>query len=136
MTEISLDKYTGCLIGGAIGDALGAPIEFMDLQTIKSTYGQNGVQDYVEFPDGFGEFTDDTQMTLFTAEGLLRAYHRFVLKGIGGALTTIVHHSYLRWLHTQGVPLKDNVKHGVYDIEKGWLIKQKDLFKQRAPGIT
>ena len=137
MTEISLDKYTGCLIGGAIGDALGAPIEFMDLKTIKSTYGQKGIQGYVEFPNGFGEFTDDTQMTLFTAEGLLRAYHRFVLKGIGGALNAIVHHSYLRWLHTQGVPIeKDNISQGVYDIEKGWLIKEKALFKKRAPGIT
>ena len=137
MTEISLDKYTGCLIGGAIGDALGAPIEFMDLNTIKSTYGQNGVQDYVEFSNGFGEFTDDTQMTLFTAEGLLRAYHRSVLKGIGGALNAITHHSYLRWLHTQGVPVeKNNLSQGVYDIEKGWLIKEKVLFKQRAPGNT
>jgi ADP-ribosylglycohydrolase len=137
MTEISLDKYTGCLIGGAIGDALGAPIEFMDLKTIQSTYGKNGVQDYVEFLNGFGEFTDDTQMTLFTSEGLLRAYHRSVLKGISGVLHTIVHHSYLRWLYTQGVSLeKDKVKHGVYDIEKGWLIKQKELFKQRAPGNT
>ena len=137
MTEISLEKYTGCLIGGAIGDALGAPIEFMDLKTIKSTYGKDGVQDYVEFSDHFGEFTDDTQMTLFTAEGLLRAYHRYVLKGIGGALNAIVHHSYLRWLYTQGVYVnKDNIKQGVYDIEKGWLIKQKELYKRRAPGIT
>jgi len=137
MTEISLEKYTGCLIGGAIGDALGAPLEFLDLKTIKFTYGQNGVQDYVEFPDGFGEFTDDTQMTLFTAEGLLRAYHRYILKGIGGALHSIVHNSYLRWLHTQGVPVKkDKVNHGVYDTEKGWLIKKRELFKQRAPGNT
>lgn len=137
MTEISLDKYTGCLIGGAIGDALGAPIEFMDLETIRSTYGKNGVQDYVEFSDGFGEFTDDTQMTLFTAEGLLRANHRSALKGIAGSLNAISHHSYLRWLHTQGVPVeKDNIKEGVYDIENGWLIKQKELYKRRAPGNT
>lgn len=137
MTEKPLDKYKGCLIGGAIGDALGAPIEFMDLKSIKSTYGQNGVRDYVEFPNGFGEFTDDTQMTLFTAEGLLRAYHRAMIRGIEGALPMIVHHSYLRWLHTQNVPLKkENSKHDFYDIETGWLITQKELFKQRAPGIT
>lgn len=137
MKEIHLDKYTGCLIGGAIGDALGAPIEFMHLKSIKSTFGDDGVQDYIEFPNGFGEFTDDTQMTLFTAEGLLRAYHRSVIKGIGGALNIITHHSYLRWLHTQGVPVnKENIQQGVYDIENGWLIKEKDLYKRRAPGNT
>lgn len=137
MTEISLNKYTGCLIGGAIGDALGAPIEFMDLDSIKAKYGKNGIQDYVEFPNHIGEFTDDTQMTLFTAEGLLRAYHRDMLKGIGGALNTISHHSYLRWLHTQGAPVdKKQIKQGVYDIEEGWLIKQQELYKRRAPGNT
>ena len=137
MKEIALNKYTGCLIGGAIGDALGAPIEFMNLDTIIATYGNNGVQDYVEFPNNIGEFTDDTQMTLFTAEGLLRGYHRFMMKGINGALNAIVHHSYLRWLHTQGVPVKkENIQQGVYDIEHGWLIKEKDLYKRRAPGNT
>lgn len=137
MTTISLDKYKGCLIGGAIGDALGAPTEFMDLETILSTYGENGVKEYVEFADGYGQFTDDTQMTLFTAEGILRAYHRFCEKGIGGALPVIVHHSYLRWLHTQGVPVeKDKIKEGIYDIEGGWLIEQKELYKRRAPGNT
>lgn len=87
-------------MGGAIGDALGAPIEFMSLSQILTSYGRRGVQGYVEFGDGFGEFTDDTQMTLFTAEGLLRARHRAMLKGIGGAINSIGHHSYLRWLHT------------------------------------
>lgn len=137
MQEVPIDKYRGCLIGGAIGDALGAPIEFMSLKTIKSTYGEEGVLDYIESPNGFGEFTDDTQMTLFTSEGLLRAHHRAMLRGIGGALNTIVHHSYLRWLHTQGVQVnKAQISDGFYDIEKGWLIQQKDLFHRRAPGST
>jgi len=48
MTAIPLEKYSACLIGGAIGDALGAPIEFMDLESIKSTYGEKGICDYIE----------------------------------------------------------------------------------------
>ena len=132
-----LDKYIGCLLGGAIGDALGAPIEFMSLNEIRSKFGKDGVKNYIEYADGHGEFTDDTQMTLFTAEALLRAEHRAMLKGIGGALPIIAHHSYLRWLHTQNFPLNiEKVKQGVYDIEKGWLIKQKALYKRRAPGNT
>ena len=57
------------MLAGAIGDALGAPIEFMSLDQIRAEHGESGVPDYVEAPP---EFTDDTQMLLFTAEGLLR----------------------------------------------------------------
>jgi ADP-ribosylglycohydrolase len=137
MSKIPLSKYKSCLIGGAIGDALGAAIEFMDLPSIKSRYGEDGLQDYQEFPDETGEFTDDTQMTLFTAEALLRAYHRFVLRGLGGGLHTVAHRSYLRWLYTQGIgPDKASNVNVIDDIENGWLIQQKELFKRRAPGNT
>lgn len=137
MIEIAKDNYVGCLLGGAIGDALGAPIEFMSLEEIRNRYGKQGIVDFVEYPNHTGEITDDTQMTLFTAEGLLRAYVRENEKGIGGALNTIAHHSYLRWLHTQGAAVnRGNIKSGVYDIKKGWLINQKELYKRRAPGIT
>ena len=136
-SKASKNKYIGCLIGGAIGDALGAPIEFLSNDQIQSKYGKTGVRDYVEHGNGFGEFTDDTQMTLFTAEGLLRAWHRSVLKGIGGAQTAITFQSYLRWLHTQGERVnKVNVNNGGYDIEHGWLLKRNELFVRRAPGNT
>jgi len=135
--KITKDNYVGCLLGGAIGDALGAPIEFMALDEIRNRYGKQGVADFVEYPNHLGEITDDTQMTLFTAEGLLRAYVRENEKGIGGALNAITHHSYLRWLHTQGGTVnRGNIKSGVYDVKRGWLIKQKELYKRRAPGIT
>ena len=35
-----LNKYKGCLIGLALGDALGAPVEFDSLETIKEHYGE------------------------------------------------------------------------------------------------
>jgi ADP-ribosylglycohydrolase len=127
--------FTGCLLGGAIGDALGAPIEFMSLERIRQIHGTEGVTGYCEFRNEQGEFTDDTQMTLFTAEGLLRANHRAILKGIGGATLPITFQSYQRWLFTQG--LKANSipdGWGVHDLENGWLIREKGLFKQRAPG--
>lgn len=125
------DRYVGCIMGGAIGDALGAPIKFLSHDAIVEKYGEAGVQTYVEHPDEMGEFTDDTQMLLFTAEGLLRALHRSVLKGIGGAQTTITYHSYLRWLKTQAyeVPMSEH-EHG---FEEGWLIKRTELYTQRHP---
>ena len=134
MTKGSIDKYTGCLLGGAIGDALGAPVEFLSLMQIRSIYGQQGIRDYVEFPDHTGEFTDDTQMTLFTAEALLRACHRSMIKGIGGALTDIAHLSYLRWLHTQHIGIDAGNLKRATSMESGWLVQQKCLYKRRAPG--
>lgn len=134
--KIGKEKYTGCLLGGAIGDALGAPVEFMSLAEIEAEYGKEGVIRYVEFDDGHGEFTDDTQMTLFTAEALLRAFHRANLKGTGGALTSIGHMSYLRWFLTQGEPATPAGIRYSDDIETGWMIKQKLLHRRRAPGNT
>jgi len=73
------DRYIGCLIGGAIGDAFGAPIEFASIDDIKEQYGEDGLRSMVLNGDGVAEFTDDTQMTLFTAEGLLRANCRWIV---------------------------------------------------------
>jgi len=134
MDEIKKDKFVGCILGGAIGDALGAPIEFLSYDSIIQKFGKDGVQSYVEYPNGKGEFTDDTQMLLFTAEGLLRAWHRAVIKGIDGAQVVITYNSYLRWLKIQGYSVPDSKNN--HGFEEGWLIKSKELFKQRYPGNT
>lgn len=134
MAKLNIDNYVGCIVGGAVGDALGAPIEFMTLDSIIKKYGPSGVNDYVEFNNGKGEFTDDTQMLLFTAEGLLRSWNRATSRGIWGAYTKICFTSYLRWLHTQNDGYaKSAVKP---NKEDGWLINERSLYKRRAPGNT
>jgi hypothetical protein len=57
MKRIPVDNYIGCLLGGAIGDALGASIEFMDIDEIKTRYGDQGITDFVEFSGNSGKFT-------------------------------------------------------------------------------
>jgi ADP-ribosylglycohydrolase len=131
-SDIRRNHYVGCILGGAVGDALGAPIEFWSARQIISVYGPDGITGYVEYPDGTGEITDDTQMTLFTAEGLLRAYHRAIHNGSTNDPVQITWYAYLRWLHTQGYPLKISAP----GIMEGWLIKQEELFRLRAPGNT
>ena len=76
------DKFRGCLLGGALGDALGAPVEFMQRDDILREFGANGITEFALAYDGLGTITDDTQMTLFTAEGLLRAEVRTWSHGI------------------------------------------------------
>ncbi|MFO8082528.1 MAG: ADP-ribosylglycohydrolase family protein [Armatimonadota bacterium] len=67
------EDYGGCILGLAIGDALGMPTEFLSLEEIRSRYGPDGVNDLEAGAWPAGHFTDDTQMTLALAEGILAA---------------------------------------------------------------
>jgi len=113
------EHFEGCLLGGAIGDALGWP------------YFQQGVSDLCCEENGKAIITDDTQLTLFTAEGLLRAETRRREKGTCYP-PSIVYYAYLRWLHTQGYPQDVNKS----EIYNGFLIKIKELHVSRSPGKT
>jgi ADP-ribosylglycohydrolase len=126
------DRYRGCLLAGAAGDALGAHVEFMDLPRILKRFGEPGIRDYEATYGRIGAITDDTQMTLYTAEGVLRAYARWVDRGIGPAFGSVTARAYLRWLYTQGVhsPLVDP------KTIDGWLSTHRSLFERRAPGNT
>lgn len=65
------DKIQGCLVGGAAGDALGYAVEFKSYKQIVAMYGPQGITRYELNRKGLAEISDDTQMTLFTANGLL-----------------------------------------------------------------
>ena len=134
MTSTDLKKtknaFVGCLLGGAVGDALGAPVEFLALDAILARFGSAGIREYAPAYGGLGRITDDTQMTLFTAEGLIRGIVRGQTKGICH-IPSVVAHAYQRWLITQG-----RSNHAVSTSEDGWLLGVKELHSQRAPGIT
>ena len=132
---IAMANYTsrvrGCLLGGAIGDALGAPVEFWDLARIRSECGDTGVTEYLPATfagaEGYGLITDDTQMTLFTVEGMIRASVR-VDRGIGFTISVLAH-AYDRWLDTQTLSAPDGYR-------DGWLTQETWLYSRRAPGNT
>ena len=42
MTFADVEDFRGCLLGGAVGDALGAPVEFMSLEEIRTRFGPRG----------------------------------------------------------------------------------------------
>jgi ADP-ribosyl-[dinitrogen reductase] hydrolase len=125
---ISPKALHGCLLGGAIGDALGAPTEFLDLCSIRRKYGDSGLQTY----DGLGKITDDTQMALFTLEGMIRARLRWLERGIA-SVPDVLYHAYLRWLYTQEKYHKPDLPDYVFS---GWLLEQKILHERRAPGMS
>lgn len=126
--HLLLDKATGSLLAGAAGDALGAPVEFMNLSAIRAQFGAGGIRDYVAAYGGVGKITDDTQMMLFTAEGCLRALHHARTTGLDHS-EEIIRAAYLRWLATQSA--------GAFQADRtSFLMQQPALFSRRAPGNT
>ena len=66
------DRIRGCLLGLAVGDAYGAPLEFLRRSAILERFGTDGPSDLEPWgghPGGC--YTDDTQMSIATARGLL-----------------------------------------------------------------
>ncbi len=79
-----LDKIAGCLYGTALGDALGALTEFYDFDFLRRRYPPRGPQ---EPPGNPALVTDDTQMAIAVARGLLNALRPYTLDTLGAALT-------------------------------------------------
>ena len=106
-----LDKYLGCMLGLAAGDALGAPVEFLQLSEIKDEFGPGGISDLQPWgPFPAGNYTDDTQMALATARGCLD--------------------------FNAGKEKKENLVSCIYRRYKEWLGTQSFPRERRAPGLT
>jgi len=129
------ENFKGCILGGAIGDALGASIEFTSIDQIRSKFGEKGLTDYSEVYGRNGAITDDTQMTLFAAEGLILSKVRQEYEGDKGVVDS-GYHALLRWFYTQETNHQDNLiqNHGTCSIVDGVLTTHKELFSLRAPG--
>lgn len=124
-----IEKYRGCLIGGAAGDALGYAVEFLDDKSIFQKYGESGITEYF-LEDGVAEISDDTQMTLFTANGLILGTTRGMTRGIIGKYSDYIALCYKDWYKTQfnGITIDEH--------NYSWLINIPELHASRAPGNT
>ena len=149
----NIDKYRGCLLGGAAGDALGYAIEFDREEAIAARYGSRGIRNYRLDKRGLAPFSDDTQMTLYTANSLLCSLAALSAQASGGAQasdgtqassdapalvspTALAAYApaqmaqfYVEWMYTQVSP---------YPLAepKAWISNLPELFASRAPGIT
>ena len=132
MSRLPRDRIRGSLLGGAVGDALGAPIEFDSLAEIRARFGAEGLLEPAPAFGRLGAITDDSQMTLFTAEGLILAAGDPAFAGRSGMVRS-VHRAYLRWLRTQG----ERSAHPTFDrTDEGWLLGVAALHSRRDPGHT
>ena len=125
------DRIRGSFIGGAAGDALGYPVEFIDsFEGIKAHYSERGITRLdVRWTDvdstsvGKAVISDDTQMTLFTANGLLNAFKQGIAPKYG------ICRAYIEWYLTQ-----IGKKSGKY--KDCWIGNVPALNYRRAPGNT
>jgi ADP-ribosylglycohydrolase len=90
------DRYAGCLVGAALGDALGKLTEFIDYDSILHQFGPRGMTD----PPANALYTDDTQLTMATARALIAAGDQVLPR-----LMDVVCDEFLGWLNLQDHPV-------------------------------
>lgn len=113
-------RVRGCLYGGALGDAFGYPVEFSSYRVIQKDYGAEGLGWSYTSQEPM-VVSDDTQMTMFTLEGLIRGLQE------GADLDEEIRLAYIDWLGTQRPFGEDWSPRGqIYHDSKLWFA--------RAPG--
>jgi len=124
------DKIRGSFIGGAAGDALGYPVEGLkDFKKIKEVFGEDGITKLTPPWLVGGEkydkalISDDTQMTLFTANGILNAKRKKIDMRSG------ICEAYLEWYLIQTGQKSRKFK-------DCWVAGIPELNKRRGPGKT
>ncbi|SEQ98440.1 ADP-ribosylglycohydrolase [Streptomyces sp. yr375] len=122
-------RVRGALLGAAVGDALGAPVDGLGIEEIRAAHGPDGVVDLAAAYGRRGAVTHLTQLTLFTVDGLIRAQVR---RDTGARHPpTDLRRAYLRWAATQrdwGPDLRRK--------EDGWLAHEEWLHARRDPTRT
>lgn len=125
------DRFLGCFLGGAVGDALGYPVEFVNEDYICSVYGPQGIQTLAQAGEhGAAVITDDTQMTLFVINGLLYGMTNRTDAELDDHKAVWLAHQ--EWLGTQG----DTSRMTDPENPKMWLYREPSLHALRAPGNT
>ncbi|MFF5158822.1 ADP-ribosylglycohydrolase family protein [Streptomyces sp. NPDC000348] len=119
-------RVRGTLLGVALGDALGAPVDGVTADGIRQAHGAEGLADLAPAYGRRGAVTHHTQLTLFSVDGLIRAQVR---RDTGAwHPPTDLHRAYLRWAVTQRDWGPDERRE-----EDGWLAREEWLYARRDP---
>lgn len=129
MKKKSLDSFRGCMFGGAVGDALGYAVEFMNNEQIRETYGDEGITRHTLIK-GKALVSDNTQLTLFTANGILTGMTEEYMRGSRRTMERYLHNAYMDWQKTQRLTSSSTAGHS------SWLYNVSAMHSVRAPGGT
>lgn len=92
----NLDGYRGCLLGLAVGDAMGMPVDDMTLEEIRHNYGPQGILGY-DLRGDFAEITSYTQVAAYICNSLLLS----VTRGKGDKMLDFVKLGLKEWTRSQ-----------------------------------
>lgn len=137
-TSVTLQqRFIGCLIGGAMGDAMGFEVKAMTLEQIKRAFGKSGITKMT--PSKITKnmrISDETQLTLFTLHGIMWGDFLGGKSGISN-YTTYVFYAYQQWLYTQMSTIASVDYQWILDNERNnfpcEFLDIKELFKKRSP---
>lgn len=117
-------SYRGCLLGMAVGDAMGYTVDSRSWREIQEDYGPNGLLGY-DLVNGYADVTSYTQLAAFTCNGLLLALTRGQLKGVMAPLSRYVGLSSREWAASQR-------PWGRPDRTFCWLLQQPELCRRHC----
>lgn len=122
----AVDRFQGCLVGLAVGDALGGPVEFWTPEQIAARYGR--LQEMVG--GGWlalrpGETTDDTAMMLCIARSIV-ATGRFAPDDAA--------RRFLDWFRSRPKDTGGTTRQALTELERGTPWNRAGLLAHRALG--
>lgn len=135
-----MDKFEGALIGSAVGDAFGYPLTKKSFEQICEDYEKDGALELsVSRRTKTALFTEATQMSLFTADGILWAHNEHA-DYENSAVANYVFYSYQLWLYMQTKTIAGREYEWIFDKKQNpnlsSLLKHKGLGKARRTNDT
>ena len=93
-------SYRGCLLGMAVGDAMGYTVDNRSWQEIREDYGPNGLLGY-DLVNGYADVTSYTQLAAFTCNGLLLGLTRGQMLGKMAPFVRYIEVASREWAESQ-----------------------------------
>lgn len=121
---VSQSSYRGCLLGLAVGDAMGYTVDNRSWQEIQEDYGPNGLLGY-DLVNGYADVTSYTQLAAFTCNGLLFGLTRGQMLGKMAPFIKYVGMSSREWAASQrpwGRPTRNYC----------WLLRKAELCRRHC----
>ena len=121
---VSQSSYRGCLLGMAVGDAMGYTVDNRSWQEIQEDYGPHGLLGY-DLVNGYADVTSYTQLAAFTCNGLLLGLTRGQMLGKMAPFIKYIGVSSREWAASQrswGRPSKTYC----------WLLRRAELCRRHC----
>ena len=97
---VKQEIFRGCMLGLAVGDAMGYTVDSRSLEEICRDYGPNGLLGY-DLVNGYADVTSYTQLAAFTANGLLIGLTQNRLRGSMAAPVRYIGLAVKEWSRSQ-----------------------------------